>query len=135
MISVEATKTRLKTVIIYVTIMIVKKLSRQQVDFIRTSRRAGAPIEDLSRMYGLSRVTIWRYTRDIKPAPDGYLLEVVKKATLSEWLPLLPWEGLPVPRWVARSLPARWGQVKALLEDVEANGGSQTQNDQQEHEK
>jgi len=113
----------------------MRKLSKEQVDSVRMFREAGAPIEDLSRIYSLSRVTIWRHTRDIKPAPDGHLIELVEKATLSEWLPLLPWEGLPLPRWLARSLPVRWGQVKALLEEAEANGRAQIRTNEEEHQK
>jgi len=110
----------------------VKKLTKEQIRAVRMFREAGAPIEDLSRIYSVNRVTIWRHTRDVKPAPDGHLIDVVRKATLSEWLPLLPWEGLPLPRWVARTLPVRWGQVKASLEEAEANGGAQTRTDMSE---
>ncbi len=113
----------------------MKKLTKEQICSLRLFREVGAPVEDLSRIYNLNRVTIWRYTRDIKPAPNGHLIELVKKATLSEWLPLLPWQGLPLPRWVARSLPARWGQVKALLEEVGAGAGTPVQTDQEEHQK
>jgi hypothetical protein len=113
----------------------MKKLTKEEIQSVRMFREAGAPVEDLSRIYSVNRVTIWRHTKDIKPARDGHLIDIVRKATLSEWLPLLPWEGLPVPRWMARTLPLRWGQVKALLEDAEANGRSQRRTDREQRQK
>ena len=99
----------------------MRKLNKEQVESLRVLRKAGAPIEDLSRIFGISRVTIWRYTKDVEPAPDGHLLEVVRKATIMEWLPLLPWEGLPLPRWMARTLPVRWADLKEVTEQGDEN--------------
>ena len=83
---------------------------------MRELRACGASAPDIAELFGVSESTVWRQVRDVEAQRDGHKIELFRE---SVWqvLPQLPWEGLPVPRWLGRYLRK---EAARLQGDVEA---------------
>lgn len=94
------------------------KLKPQQILEIREARRQGATITALADQYDVLPSTISYHTRGIAPWEDGQKITWVSLEQLQEWLPALPWEGVPLPRWLVRAAKLDWKSIRHGLAGV-----------------
>jgi hypothetical protein len=81
--------------------------TEEQINDMRRMRNAGASLHEIARCFRTSATTILSYTRDIKPGANGHKVEYTAADFIHDWLPALPDEGLPLPRWIATWLRER----------------------------
>ncbi len=81
--------------------------SEEQINDMRRMRSAGASLHEIARCFHTSATTILSYTRGIEPRENGHMVEYTAKDFIYDWLPALPSEGLPLPRWIATWLRER----------------------------
>jgi hypothetical protein len=81
--------------------------TEEQINDMRRMRSAGASLHDIARCFRTSATTVLSYTRDIQPSTNGHALEYTPADFIYDWLPALPHEGLPLPRWIATWLRER----------------------------
>lgn len=93
----------------------MKKLTLEHVQEMREARRLGATITALADQYGVLPSTIRYHTRDVTPQGDGQKVTWVTLDELLEWLPALPWQGLPLPTWFVRSARLDWRSIRERL--------------------
>ena len=79
----------------------------EEIDDMRRMRRAGASLHEIARCFRTSATTILSYTRGIEPSVNGHKVEYTLTDLIYDWLPALPNEGLPLPRWIATWLRER----------------------------
>jgi len=75
--------------------------SGNDIKEMRRMREAGAPLREIAARYQTSATTILSYVRDIKPDQYGQNVEWTPADAIYDWMPALPHEGLPLPRWIA----------------------------------
>lgn len=79
----------------------------EQINDMRRMRAAGASLHEIARCFRTSATTVLSYTRGIQPSTNGHALEYTPADFIYDWLPALPSEGLPLPRWIATWLRER----------------------------
>jgi len=77
----------------------LKPFSEEQINQMRQMRRAGASLRSIAAYFRTSATTVLSYVRGITPQPNGQDLEYTPMDFIHDWLPALPHEGLPLPRW------------------------------------
>lgn len=82
--------------------------TEEQINDMRRMRNAGASLHEIARCFRTSATTILSYTRGIQPNSNGHELEYTPTDFIYDWLPALPHEGLPLPRWIATWLRERF---------------------------
>ena len=81
--------------------------SEEQIQEMRQMRWAGASLREIAGYFSTSASTVLSYVRGVKPQPNGKELEYTPKDLIYDWLPALPHEGLPLPRWFATWMQER----------------------------
>jgi hypothetical protein len=93
--------------------------TEQQIAEMRQMRRAGATLREIARHFHTSATTVLSYVRGIQPASDGQDVEYTSRDFLYDWLPALPDEGLPLPRWLATWMRER---IEAQRRNSQSDG-------------
>ena len=75
--------------------------SEEQINQMRQMRSAGASLREIAAYFRTSATTVLSYVRGVTPQPNGQDLEYTPMDFIYDWLPALPHEGLPLPRWFA----------------------------------
>ena len=83
------------------------QLQEEEIEQMRLMRSAGASLREIATYFKTSATTVLSYVRGVKPQPDGQTLEYTPVDFIHDWLPALPPEGLPLPRWIATWLRER----------------------------
>ena len=78
-------------------------LTENEIQRMRELRSCGASVPDIADLFQVSERTTWRYVTDVVAERNGHKLELLNESIMQQ-LPQLPWEGLPVPRWLGRYL-------------------------------
>ena len=81
--------------------------TEEQIEEMRRMRSAGASLREIAGYFGTSATTVLSYVRGVKPQPNGQNLEYTPVDFIYDWLPALPHEGLPLPRWFATWMQER----------------------------
>ena len=71
------------------------------IEEMRRMRRSGATLREIAATYRTSAATVLSYVRGIKRALNGQEVEWTSADIIYDWLPALPNEGLPLPRWIS----------------------------------
>jgi len=95
--------------------------TEEQVDDMRRMRNAGASLHEIARCFRTSATTVLSYTRGIKPSVNGHKVEYTATDFIHDWLPALPNEGLPLPRWIATWLRERADMITKSQKGDEAH--------------
>jgi hypothetical protein len=93
--------------------------TEEQIDDMRRMRSAGASLHEIARCFRTSATTILSYTRGIQPSVNGHKVEYTATDFIHDWLPALPNEGLPLPRWIATWLRER---AETMTKSQKADG-------------
>ena len=81
--------------------------TEDEIDEMRRMRWAGASLREIAASFGTSASTVLSYVRGIHPQPEGQDLEYIPLNNVYDWRPVLPDEGLPLPRWFVRWMQER----------------------------
>ena len=73
--------------------------TEEEILEMRRMRWAGASLREIAAYSETSATTVLSYVRGVKPQPNGQDLEYTPIAFIYDWLPALPPDGLPLPRW------------------------------------
>lgn len=93
-------------------------LTKREIEGMRALRECGASVREIADIYGISERTVWRYVVDVVSQRDGHQIELVREV-MWQWLPQLPWEGMPLPRWLARYLRHEAAKAEARGDAIE----------------
>ena len=75
--------------------------SEEEINQMRQMRKAGASLREIAAYFRTSATTVLSYVRGVTPQSNGQNLEYTPVDFIYDWLPALPHEGLPLPRWFA----------------------------------
>ena len=73
----------------------------EDIEEMHRMRRSGATLREIAATYRTSAATVLSYVRGIRPAITGREVEWTAADIIHDWLPALPHEGLPLPRWIS----------------------------------
>jgi len=94
--------------------------TEEQINDMRRMRTAGASLSEIARCFRTSATTVLSYTRGIQPSTNGHEVEYTGADFIYDWLPALPNEGLPLPRWIATWLRERAEMITRSQDEDDA---------------
>jgi len=95
--------------------------TEEQIADMQRMRSAGASLHEIARCFRTSATTVLSYTRGIQPSANGHMVEYTGADFIYDWLPALPKEGLPLPRWIATWLRERADMIATSQDGDEAH--------------
>ena len=83
----------------------ISRFTAEEIRRMRRLREHGASLAEIADIFDSNEKTVHYHVRDVRPQRDGHEIEVMNEI-LWQWLPQLPLEdeGLPLPRWIVRSI-------------------------------